>query len=92
MHCQALSLTSGAARRIADRLVTGDQLDRATTALAALYMNTLAATLERVELERAGQLTFLETAFQAELFGSQPSVARAATSNAALVAVDPQGQ
>lgn len=75
MHCQALSLTSHCARRLAKRVARAE-LDTVTASLAGLYLDALAATLERLEAESAGQLSFLQTTFTAELDGPGPSVAR----------------
>lgn len=91
MPCQAIELTSASARRMAARLVKPSGADNASLSLAALYLEVLAASLERVEIEAAGQLSFLETAFQAELLPPGPSVARDVGSRSALGAGS-QGQ
>jgi len=83
MPCQAFELTSQSARRLAARLVKPTGADNATLGLAACYLEVLASTLERIEFEDAGQLSFFETAFQSELFGSELSGAKAATTSSA---------
>lgn len=83
--CQALSLSSDAAQRLADKLASTDDLHPITRATAGLYLLTLAQTLERIELEQAGQLAFFQEAFQAELFGPGPSVAREEADSSASV-------
>lgn len=75
-HCQALQLTAEGARSLSQRLANGAEYHRPTACMASLYLDALAASLDRLEAERAGQLSFLQDAFQAELFGPGPSEAR----------------